>query len=636
MRARWWGVGVAGCLAVIVGPASAQDPGAALRAGYVKREVMIPMRDGVRLFTSIYMPGDSTRRYPMMMRRTPYSCAPYGTDQPPGLGRQATRYVRERYILVCQDVRGRYLSEGDYANVRPYLPVKRGNRDVDESTDTYDTVEWLTRNVTSSNGRVGISGVSYPGFYAWMGTIDAHPAVKATSPQAPVSKWMGGDDFYHNGALLLSHAFDFYSGFGRVRPVPTTERGERLDHGTPDGYEFFLRLGPLANANAQYFRGEIPFWDTLTANDQWNAYWAARDVLPHLKRLRPATLVVGGWFDTENLFGALNSYAANEGQSPGVANHLVMGPWHHGQWNGDAGEVLGAIAWGAATSDFYTDSIEGPFFDHWLQDGPTPNLPEAFVFNTGTKQWGRLDAWPPRDAAKRRLVLGGGGTLALDGSDGSDGSDGTARTAETTEFDAYVHDPAKPVPYTNEIAHWYNPGFMLEDQRFTSRRPDVLVYQTEPLTEAVTVAGPFQVRFTVSTSGTDADWIVKVIDVFPDDARGLPAPGRTTGVRLGGYQMLVRGDVLRGKFRNGLDRPEPFTPGEPTALTFTMQDAFHTFQPGHRIMVQVQSSWFPMIDLNPGTFMHLIDATAADFRKTTQRVYHSAALPSVIELTVAR
>jgi putative CocE/NonD family hydrolase len=626
-----------GCVAAVgvlslAGTASGQER-FDVRAHYAKQEVMIPMRDGVRLFTSIYVPKNSAATHPILMRRTPYSCFPYGPDAfPPAVGGQQERHMRAGYIIVCQDVRGQNRSEGEYANVRPVLPVKRSPNDVDETTDTYDTVEWLVRNLATSNGRVGISGISYPGFYAWMGTIDAHPAVKATSPQAPVSKWMDGDDFYHNGALLLSHAFDFYSGFGRPRRPGAAAFARPFDHGTPDGYAFFLRLGPLANANATYFHGEIAFWDTLTTNDQWNAYWAARNVLPHLKDLRPATLVVGGWFDTENLFGALNSYQANERQSPRAENRLVMGPWSHGQWGGGTADSLGPIGWDAATSRFYTDSIEGPFFDYHLTGRGTLDLPEAWMFDTGRKQWRRFDAWPPANATMRRLVLGSAGVLALDRGDARGATGGTAAPAA---YDEYVHDPAKPVPYTSEITHWYNPAFMLEDQRFASRRPDVLVYQTEPLTEDVTVAGPFRVRFTVSTSGTDADWVVKVIDVFPDDAGGPTVRGRGgRGVRLGGYQMLVRGDVLRGKFRNGLDRPEPFTPDVPTPLTFTLQDAFHTFAKGHRIMIQVQSSWFPMVDLNPGVFKHLFEATAADFRTTTQRVYHGIGHASVVELTV--
>jgi putative CocE/NonD family hydrolase len=609
--------------------ATAQRP-VDMRATYTKQEVMIPMRDGVRLFTSILIPKDTAKRHPILMLRTPYSCSPYGVDQYPTRLRWRTdRYVREEYIIVCQDVRGRYLSEGEYANVRPYLPVKREKADIDETTDTYDTVDWLINNVKTNNGRVGISGISYPGFYTWMGTIDAHPAVKATSPQAPVSEWMGGDDFYHNGALLLPHAFDFYASFGHPRPKPTTQGTPRFDHGTPDGYAFFLRMGPLANADAKYFHGDVPFWDTLITHDQWSEYWAARNILPHLKNIHPATLVVGGWFDTENMFGALNSYAANETQSPNATNRLVMGPWYHGEWARDDGDSLGAIHWDMATSRFYFDSIEGPFFDHYLNDGPDPKLPEAYVFDTGAKEWRKFDAWPPSSATMRDLYLEPGGQLRFHGTAGTGASVGTA------EYDEYVNDPTKPVPYTNQIVHWYNPAFMLEDQRFASRRPDVLVYQTAPLTAPVTIAGPTKVQFTVSTSGTDADWIVKLIDVYPDDAGGPTTRARgDNSVRLGGYQMLVRGDVLRGKFRNSIAHPEPFVSGAPTEISFTLQAAFHTFEPGHRIMIQVQSSWFPMIDLNPGTFEHLYAAKAADFHETTQRVYHSAEHPSYVRLTV--
>jgi uncharacterized protein len=636
MTWRPWGLVVAA--AGMAGPLAAQ-PGAELWSGYTKQEVMIPMRDGVRLFTSIYVPQDSGTKHPILLRRTPYTCGPYGADAfAPGVGRQQARHMREGYIIVCQDVRGAWMSEGSYANVRPYLPVKRGKRDVDETTDTYDTVEWLIRNLKTSNGRVGISGVSYPGFYTWMGTIDAHPAVKATSPQAPVSKWMGGDDFYHNGALLLPHAFNFFANFGRVRTAPTTERQPGFDHGTPDEYAFFLRMGPLANANAKYFHGEIPYWDSLTANDRWNEYWAARDVLQYLKDTRPATLVVGGWFDTENLYGALNSYQVNERLSPNAQNRLVMGPWSHGQWNA-RGDSLGPIGWDQETAAFYTDSIEGPFFDHYLKNTPTLDLPEAFVFNTGSKQWGRFDAWPPVDVMTKTLWLEAGSGLRLGGgggNDGSDGNDGRGARSAPMPYDEYVHDPGKPVPYTNQITGWYNAAFMLEDQRFAARRPDVLVYQTEPLAEDVTIAGPIRVRFTVSTSGTDADWVVKLIDVFPDDMdnTNVRARRRAPGVRLGGYQMLVRGDVLRGKFRNSLAAPEPFVPDQPTAISFTLQDAFHTFKAGHRIMIQVQSSWFPMIDLNPGTFVRAIEATPEDFRKTVQRVYRSPERPSYVELTV--
>jgi putative CocE/NonD family hydrolase len=584
---------------------------------YTKQEVMIPMRDGVRLFTSILVPRDRTAGHPILLRRTPYSCRPYG-EQAMAETRSylVERYMREGYILVCQDVRGRYMSEGDYVNVRPYLPVKEGPGDVDETTDTWDTVDWLVNNLPSSSGKVGISGISYPGFYAWMGTIDAHPAVAATSPQAPVSKWMAGDDFFHNGAFLLPHAFNFYSSFGWPRPAPKSEPDQRMEKWTPDEYAFFLDMGPLSNANRRYFRNQVAYWDTLTMNGQWNDFWAARDVLPHLRELKPATLVVGGWFDTENLFGALNSYAAAEAQSLGARNSLVMGPWHHGGWSSTTGDSLGAMAWGSATGRFYADSLEGPFFDHWLKGAPDPGLPEALVFDTGSKEWRRFDAWPPAGASAFTLHLGPGGTLA-----------GSPSGEAGRDYDEYVNDPSRPVPYTSEIRGWYNPAFMLEDQRFASRRPDVLTYLTPVLEEEVTLAGPVHVSLTASTSGTDADWVVKVIDVFPDSVEG----GR--GVPLSGYQMLVRGDVLRGKFRNGLAVPEPFRPGVPTTVAFKLEDAFHTFRRGHRIMVQIQSSWFPMVDRNPGKFMDVFQAAEEDFVSTTQRVYHSAARPSSVTLT---
>lgn len=611
---------VFGVLLLCPGPAPAQQPD--LQATHSKREVMVPMRDGVSLFTSILIPRDATTAHPILLRRTPYSCGPYGPDAyPRSLPNQLRRHVAAGYIVVCQDVRGRYRSEGEYANVRPYLPVKTKRTDIDETTDTWDTVDWLVKNLDEDNGRVGISGISYPGFYAWMGTIDAHPAVVATSPQAPVSKWMAGDDFYHNGAFLLPHAFNFYGSFGWPRPAPKTEPDRPYDLGTPDEYDFFLELGPLSNANARHFRHQVAFWDTLALNNHWNDYWAARDVLPHLKDLRPATLVVGGWFDTENLYGALNSYQAAERQSPGGKNTIVMGPWFHGQWNATAGDSLGAIAWGSATSQFYTDSIEGPFFDHWLKGGPAPDLPEALMFDTGAKQWRRFDAWPPRGVEDAKLYLQPGFRLAF-----------APPGATDRGYDEYVHDPDRPVPYTAETVRWYNPAFMLEDQRFAARRPDVLVYESDVLTEDVTIAGPIDVSLVASTSGTDADWVVKLIDVFPDSlGRGPRAPGAAP---LGGYQMLVRGDVLRGKFRKSLAEPEPFVPDAPTAVAFTLQDAFHTFRAGHRIMVQIQSSWFPMIDRNPGVFMDIFQAKAADYRKTVQRVWRSPTRVSA--LTVQR
>jgi hypothetical protein len=622
-------------LALAVAPiASAQTPQQQAPTDYTplytKQEVMIPMRDGVRLFTAIYAPRDTATRHPILMVRTPYSSGPYGADRFPGFFRNSNipafrSYLPAGYIFVFQDVRGRWMSEGLFQDVRPYVEHKRSKQDLDETSDTYDAVEWLINNVPGNSGRVGVRGTSYPGFYAAMAAIDAHPAVRAVSPQAPVTEWMGGDDFFHNGALLLPHAFDFFSGFGRPRPRPTNQGSGRFDHGTPDGYEFFLnRLGALSNANPRFFHDSIAFWDSIAAHPTWDAFWQARSARPWLRNLRPAMLWVGGWFDTENLWGALNAYAAAERLSPGAVNRLVMGPWSHGQWNGLRGDSLGTMAWGAMTAPFFNDSIEAPFFNHHLLgDGqPPPRDFEAAVFETGRNVWRLLDAWPPRNTTPTSLYLHANGALAFE-----------APAESVPAFDEYVSDPARPVPYTGEIGHWYNAAFMVEDQRFAARRPDVLVYQTEPLTGDLTVAGPMEVDLVVSTSGTDCDWIVKVIDVFPDSGTGGTAPARA---RTGNYQMLVRGDVLRGKFRNSMSRPEPFAPDTPTPLRFRLSDVFHTFRAGHRVMVQVQSTWFPMIDRNPGRFMDIWRASDADFQRTTQRVYRSAAQASRLVLPVMR
>lgn len=594
---------------------------------YNKNEYAVPMRDGIKLFTTVYSPKDASQPYPIILTRTPYSVGPYGKDRfPSSVGNQRSKYFHDGYIIVNQDVRGRYMSEGEFVNVRPHNPNKKSKKDIDESTDTYDTIEWLIKNIPNNNGKVGISGISYPGFYTSMGSIDAHPAVKATSPQAPVSKWMSGDDFFHNGAFLLPHAFDFYMGFGWPRPAPTSERGRSFNHNnTPDGYKFFLELGPLPNANKLYMHDSVAFWNEMMRHGTWDSFWEARNVLPHLKNLKPATMFVGGWFDSENLWGALNAYAAAEKQNPAShQNILVMGPWYHGQWANDAGDSLGYIHWGAKTSLFYTDSIEAPFFNYYLKGHEAPKLAEAMVFETGNNVWRFLESWPPKNTAQKNLYPHSDNKLSFE-----------APTNEgKNEYDEYVSDPAKPVPYTAEITHWYNPAFPVEDQRFAATRPDVLVYESDVLTEDVTLAGPITASLFASTSGTDADWIVKVIDVFPDD---VPTPnGYPRGIKLGGYQMMVRGDVLRGKFRNSMSKPEPFEPNKVTKVEYVLNDVFHTFKKGHRLMVQVQSTWFPMIDRNPGKFMDIYNATQSDFQKTTQRVYHSSVYGSHLKINVLK
>jgi uncharacterized protein len=599
-----------------------QQDGAYIRSHYTKFEYRIPMRDGVQLFTSVYVPKDKSQKYPIILKRTPYSVAPYGLDNYiDHTDNQHRRYFQEGYIVVSQDVRGRYMSEGEYVNVRPYLDVKRNKKDIDESTDTYDTVDWLVKNIPGNNGRVGISGISYPGFYSSMGAIDAHPAVKAVSPQAPVSKWMSGDDFFHNGAFLLSHAFDFYVRFGHPRPEPTSTPSPGFAHLTPDGYKFFMEMGPVPNANTKYMKNDVPFWNEMMRNGMWDAFWEARDVLPHLRNIKPAMMEVGGWYDTENLYGALHSYQAIEKNNPATFNILVMGPWSHGEWAANDGERLGDIDFGSKTADYYTEYIEVPFFNYYLKDQKQPDLAEAIVFETGANVWQYLKKWPPPEASSRELYLHVDGSLTFEAPKDMDSA-----------YREYVSDPAKPVPYTDETVHWYNPAFMLGDQRFAATRPDVLVYQTAPLTEALRVAGPITATLFVSTTGTDSDWIVKVIDVFPDDTPN-PEPN-PRNVKLGGYQQLVRGDVIRGKFRNNLSVPEPFEPGKITKVEFELQDIFHRFKAGHRLMVQVQSTWFPMIDRNPQKFVDIYNAKPADFQSATQRMYGSAEHATRITLRV--
>ncbi len=589
-----------------------------MKEHYTKQEYMIPMRDGVKLFTAVYIPKDTTQLHPILITRTPYGCAPYGEENLPNyLDEQDSYYFHRNYIRVIQDVRGRYMSEGEYEDVRPYVPDKKSSKDIDETTDTYDTVDWLIKNSKGNNSKVGIKGISYPGFYAWMGTIDAHPAVKATSPQAPVSQWMGGDDWFHNGAFLESHAFSFYSNFGWPRAGQTKHYPSHFHFDTPDGYKFFLQLGALRNANARFLHDSVAMWNTLMKHGLWDNFWEARSILPHLKNLKPATLIVGGWFDTENLYGALHSFESAERNNPQNHNSLVIGPWAHHWWTHPGLDSLGEIKFRSNTTEYFTNNVEGPFFEHYLNGRLDPGLPEAVVFLTGWNGWKPLNRWPPSNVVPTNLYFQAGGKLSFE-----------KPTSLNTKYDEYLSDPQKPVPYTSEITQWYNPAFMDEDQRFASRRPDVLVYQSDVLDDDFAIAGPITVNLVGSTSGTDCDWIVKVIDVFPDTVRSQP------GLRtpLAGYEMLVRGDILRGKFRNSLSKPEPFVPNKPTKIEFVLQDAFHAFLRGHRIMVQVQSTWFPMIDRNPGKFMNIYEAMDSDFQKTTQRVYRSPKLSSSISV----
>jgi putative CocE/NonD family hydrolase len=608
-----------------------------IRANYTKYEYQIPMRDGAKLFTAVYAPKDDSRTYPIMFIRTPYSVAPYGADKYPDTLRPSAHFAQSGYIFVYQDVRGRWMSEGQFMDVRPHNPAKKP-KEVDESSDTYDTVDWLIKNVKGHNGRVGITGISYPGFYAVCGMIDAHPAVKAVSPQAPVTDWFIGDDFHHNGCLFLPHAFNFMYGFGKNRPEPTKKFGRPgFEHGTPDGYKFFLEMGPLKNADEKYYKGDIAFWKEVMQHGTYDDFWKARDIRAHVKNIKPAVLTVGGWFDAEDLFGALEIYKHAEANNPPQFNHLVMGPWDHGGWSRPDGDRHGDIRFGAKTADFFREKIEFPFFEAHLKDHP-PSLPtpgsarpKAWVFETGTNVWRKLDAWPPKDAKSIKFHLNNGGRLSELPDPGKDAVDSAA---PPPAFDEFISDPAKPVPFINRTDIGMVKEYMTADQRFASTRPDVLVYQTPELKYDLTIAGPIEVELHVSTTGTDADWIVKVIDVYPDD---FPDPDpNPTGVKMGAYQQLIRGEPFRGKFRNSFEKPEPFKPGEVAKIKFTLPDVYHTLRPGHRLMVQVQSSWFPLVDRNPQTFCDIYTADEKDFKKQTHRVYRNVDHPSKITVGVVK
>jgi hypothetical protein len=592
-----------------------------IKANYTKCEYLAPMRDGVRLFVSVYAPKDTSRTYPIWMQRTPYSVAPYGEDNYRHTLGPSELFAREGYIFAYCDVRGTGKSEGDFVHVRPYIPDKRDKTRVDEASDTYDTIEFLLKSLPNHNGRVGVSGTSYPGFYATMAALSRHPALKAVSPQAPVTEWFLGDDWRHNGALFLAHAFGFFASFGRPKTGENEIPGPGFDFGTPDGYDFFLRMGPLANVEQNYFRGKIDWWHDLVSHDTYSDYWKSRDPLPYLKDVTAAVMTVGGWFDAEDVYGPPHTYEAIRNQSPNTVNILVEGPWSHGQWNRDQAEYLGDVHFGQKTGEYFREHIEFPFFQHYLKDKSDEKPAGAYVFETGRNAWHELASWPPPEAAKKTLYFQSAGKLSSE-----------PPLTSSEEFDEYISDPAKPVPYISSTNTGMTSEYMTGDQRFASTRTDVLVYQTETLEEDMTIAGPLTARLFVSTSGTDSDWIVKLIDVYPGN---YPDPDpNPKGVRMGGYEQLVRGEPFRGRFRRGFDKPSPFEPGKPDKVEFQLPGVYHTFLRGHRIMVQVQSSWFPLVDRNPQKFVKIDEAKAGDFQKATERVYRSAKLPSGLTVGV--
>ena len=589
---------------------------------YTKFEYRIPMRDGVRLFTRVLAPKDVSQAWPILLTRTPYALKPYGADNYPDLTASFDCLAKDGFILVAQDVRGRYGSEGEYVHVRPFNPAKHG-LETDESSDTWDTIDWLVKHVPGNNGKVGLFGISYPGFYTSMGMIDSHPALKAASPQAPITDWFVGDDVHHNGAFLLSQNFGFFHYFAQRADDPLHGDLKRFQFDTPDGYDFYLRLGALTNTDAVYFKGSSPFWTDLLRHSTYDTWWQARDIRPHLKNIHCAVMTVGGWFDAEDLFGTLETYRWSGRLNAGLTNLLVMGPWTHGEWGRGVGEALGPVSFHARTSEYYREKIELPFFRHFLKGDTNSHYAAtgAQVFETGAARWRQFTSWPPPGVTSRTLYFQAAGALSFEPP--AEGGDAC---------DEFVSDPAKPVPYTLTPSTSYPRDFPVEDQRFAASRPDVLVYTTPPLDEDLTLAGPVKATLHISTTGTDADWVVKLIDVYPGDYPS-PEPNPADG-KLGGCQQMVRGDVLRGRFRNSLEKPEPFRPGEVTRVEFTMPDIFHTFRSGHRVMVQVQSSWFPLVDRNPQTFVNIPTARPEDFRKATHRVYRAGTAPSGIVVEV--
>ncbi len=591
-----------------------------IRSAYSKQEVMIPMRDGAKLYTAIYAPKLSEASLPFILQRTPYSCAPYGPIAfPRGLG-PTQQFPREKFIFVNQDVRGRYLSEGHHRFSPPVHPDKKSNKDVDETTDAYDTIDWLVKNVPKNNGRVGIWGISQPGFYASNALIDAHPALKCASPQAPVTDRFRGDDDHHNGAFFLAQRFSFLWGFGWPHPIPSKTYGPGFKWPIPDSYRFFLETGSLANLE-RYFKHRNMFWEQIMSHQSYDAYWKPRGMEQHFKQIRPAVLTIGGWFDAEDLYGALHTFKAIEKDKGRLddtttPNILVMGPWFHGGWAGDDGERLGAIEFDQKSSLYVREKVELPFFNYYLKDKPDPELKKAIVFQTGANAWKTFDQWPPAESKEASLFLQPGGKLEW--------KQGKAA------YDEYVSDPRRPVPYTAEVGTGVNRTFMDADQRFAWSRSDVLSYSTPVLDKDTTFVGPIQADLWLSTSGTDSDFIVKVIDEYPMDE---PLNTKVTpAVKMSGYQMLVRAEIMRGKFRNSLERPEPMVPNRLTHMPFDLNDVFHTFKKGHRIMIQVQSSWFPLADLNPQRYVNIYDAKDTDFHSAVERIYLGANHASAIHV----
>ncbi len=583
-------------------------------ANYTKYEFLIPMRDGVRLSTQVYVPKDKPGDHPILLQRTPYGAGPYGQMQKGGHG-GSQKFKDAGYIYAYQDVRGRNMSEGDFIDIRPNNLFYTGPWDVDESTDTYDTIEFLISNVPQNNKRVGLWGISYPGFYAAIGATNSHPALKASSPQAPVSDWFMGDDFNHNGALFVWDMFKFMVGFGQPRIAPgQQQRGPNIAQDVAgDWYKFFLNLGPLSNIDAKYYKGQVKYWNDVQQHPNYDEWWQARSLPKRMTGVKCAVMTVGGWFDAEDCYGAQNIYLGTERLNPGIYNTIVMGPWYHGMWASGRGQTFGDHDWGSNTSTFYQDEIEFPFFDAFLRGDGKPDLPEAYMFDSGAKQWAKFDKWPPQSTSVTSLHFRSQKLLAVN-----------SRPMEEQGYDEYVSDPKNPVPSDGGVLSARTREYMVNDQRFASARADVISFTTQPLAEDMTVAGPVFADLWAELSTQDADFVVKLIDVFPSTFEG----------KLADYQMLVRGEIMPARFRKSFQNPKPMPVGQPELVSYELPGVFHTFKKGHRIMVQVQSSWFPLAAMNPQSFVNHFRATESDFVPSTVRVHRSRQNASRLRLGV--
>jgi putative CocE/NonD family hydrolase len=617
-------------------PPKPDAPEFEVKEHYTKYEYRIPMRDGVRLFTAVYLPKDASRPNPFLISRTPYGISPYGVDQYRTQLGPSPDFDKSGYIFVMQDVRGRFMSEGKFIEMRPHIDVKKSSTDVDDSSDLYDTIDWLLKNIPNNNGKAGIWGISYPGFFTSASMIDTHPALKAASPQAPMTDLFKGDDAYHGGAFMLAANFGFYALFRpQVNPELPAKVTVPFNFGTPDGYEFFLKAGTLQNLG-KLLGGQQDLWLDQVHHDTYDEYWKVRNIANHVKNVHCAVLTVGGWFDAEDLQGPFTLFHAIDRDNPEIFNALVVGPWVHGGWARLDGNHLGRVSFATNSGDYYRKHIIFPFFEQYLKGNADAKLPKAYVFETGTNVWREYDSWPPKSAEKKTLYLHSNGVLSFD-----------PPKQEATSYDEYVSDPNKPVPFVNYVAQTVPQEYMVSDQRFAASRNDVLTYQTDALQEDVTIVGPVSPHLFVSTTGTDSDWDVKVIDVYPpdypeskldalhpEDRNTKPTDVAPPTFIMGGYEQLVRGEPFRGKFRHSFEKPDPFTPNKVEEVTFAMQDVNHTFQRGHRIMVQIQSTWFPLTDRNPQVFINIPDAKPADFVKATQRIYHAPSQASAIETNV--